>query len=38
MFTFNLNQKNDDAFRLSVGLEGLLSAAHASGDQYSAQE
>ncbi|AOF14805.1 hypothetical protein BB936_10315 [Yersinia enterocolitica] len=29
---------NDYAFRLSVGLEGLLSAAHASGDQDSAQE
>ncbi|OVZ75015.1 hypothetical protein [Yersinia kristensenii] len=28
---------NDYAFRLSVGLEGLLSAAHASGDQDSAQ-
>lgn len=32
--TFSLN---DYAFRLSVGLEGLLSAAHASGDQDSAQ-
>ena len=29
---------NDYAFRLSVGLEGLLSAAQASGDQDSAQE
>ncbi|EMK7712517.1 hypothetical protein V9P72_004086 [Yersinia enterocolitica] len=32
--TFSLN---DYAFRLSVGLEGLLSAAQASGDQDSAQ-
>lgn len=29
---------NDYAFRLSVGLEGLLSAAQASGDQDCAQE
>lgn len=29
---------NDYAFRLSVGLEGLLSTAQASGDQDSAQE